>query len=545
MFLSMLMVQPVIAVDLGQQEMRGAWISTVYRADYPSVQNDAQKQQQEFISQLEAMKAMGMNTAVVQIRPKADAFYASDINPWSEILTGTQGQNPGYDPMEFMIAQTHQRNMEFHAWMNPYRITTKGTDLNALAQNHPARLHPDWVIEYNGALYYNPAKEEVKQHICDSVAEIVQKYDVDAIHFDDYFYPSNYPLNEGETRDGAQANARRQDVNTMVQRVYQTIKNIKPTVEFGISPMGIWKNNSSDATGSATTGAEGYYSVYGDARTWIKNGWVDYIVPQIYWKTGTKAADYETLVKWWANEVQGTNVKIYIGQGIYKDDVAAEITTELDINKKYGIDGSVYFSLRDLLNNRQGCQTAVKQYYSKTEIAGANQSQENTAALPEKEEEKGSNTAEPVTPPAEDTIVPALASKASIMVDNKPVAFEVYNINDNNYFKLRDVASALSGSKKQFDTVWDEAKQVIQINPNTAYTEVDGIVVPKKAENTEAIQRLTKLSYEEKEINMISYNIQGNNFYKLRDMAELIPFGVAWDEGSQTVLVDTTKSYTE
>ena len=343
------------ATPKADDDMRAVWISTVYSADYPSTQNNAEAQKAEFIQKLDQAQALGLNTVVVQIRPKGDAFYESDLNPWSAVLTGTQGKDPGYDPMEFMIEETHKRGMEFHAWMNPYRITTSGVDLSALSADNMARQHPDWILTYNNAMYYNPAKEEVKQYITDTVAEVVENYDVDAIHFDDYFYPSNYPLPEGEGREGSAANERREHVNDLIEMVSKRIKSIDSSVEFGISPMGIWKNSSSDPAGSATKGSEGYYTVYGDAKEWVEKGWVDYIVPQIYWETGNSAADYETLVKWWNDLVEGTDVDLYIGQGIYKDSVASEIVKEMQINEKYkNVDGSFFFSLRDLLNDRQG-----------------------------------------------------------------------------------------------------------------------------------------------------------------------------------------------
>ncbi len=333
-----------------EHDMRAVWISTVYSADYPSTQNNPSAQKQEFIEKLEQIKALGLNTVVVQVRPKGDAFYNSAYNPWSAVLTGVQGKHPGYDPMAFMIAETHKRGMEFHAWLNPYRITTSGTDLAALSSDHIARQHPDWILTHKNAMYFNPAREEVKQYIEDSVAEIVQNYDVDAIHFDDYFYPSNYPLPEGESRDGAVANERRRHVDDLISRVSKRINSIKPNVAFGISPMGIWKNNTSDTQGSATKGAEGYYSVYGDAKKWIEQEWVDYITPQIYWEIGNPSADYETLVKWWNDVVEGTDVDLYIGQNIYKDNIAADMKQKLQINEKYhNVDGNCYFSLRDLL----------------------------------------------------------------------------------------------------------------------------------------------------------------------------------------------------
>lgn len=360
-------VQPTQAQTY-ENDMRAVWISTVYNLDYPSTKNNVTAQQNEFIDKLEKIKAMGMNTVIVQVRPKADALYASSINPWSDVLTGQQGKYPGYDPLTFMVQAAHERGIDIHAWLNPYRITTTGTDLNVLCATHPARLNPSWTFTYNNALFYNPEVEEVKQHIVETVKEIAINYNVDGIHFDDYFYPSNYPLPQGETKDGVVANNRREAVNDMVKRVSRTIKTVNATygkaIKFGISPPGIWKNNTSDISGSSTAGRESYYALFADTRTWIKNEWIDYVVPQIYWKIGHSKADYETLVKWWNNEVTGTNVKLYIGQGIYTDDVAKEITKQLQLNKTFSnIKGSVFFSLRDLLNDRQGCKTQITSIY--------------------------------------------------------------------------------------------------------------------------------------------------------------------------------------
>lgn len=347
------------------QEMRAVWMATVFNLDYPTSKNDVNAQKEEYIKKIDELKAIGINTIVVQVRPKADALYKSAINPWSDILTGTQGKDPGYDPMAFMIDEAHQRGMEFHAWLNPYRITTSGTSVAVLHETHPARLHPDWVISHNNALYYNPAVKGVKDHIVATVEEIVKNYAVDAIHFDDYFYPTDYPLPQGEEIDGAVANSRRQHVNEMIQEVSKAIKQTNKNVKFGISPSGIWKNNTADVTGSNTGGKQSYYSVYGDTRTWIRNEWIDYVVPQIYWEIGNKLADYETLVKWWSNEVKGTNVKLYIGQGIYKDNVAEEIDKQLAVNKNYNeVKGSFYYGMSNLLLSKGGC---------KEKIAAANQ----------------------------------------------------------------------------------------------------------------------------------------------------------------------------
>jgi len=347
---------PNVLAAPAPKNMEAVWMATVFNIDFPSTKNDIAAQKNEYIEKLDKLKAIGINTVVFQVRPKADALYKSDINPWSDVLTGIQGKDPGYDPLAFMIEETHKRGLAFHAWLNPYRVTTSGTDLSTLSENHPARSHPDWLISFNNSLYYNPELQEVKNHIIATVEEIIRNYNVDAIHFDDYFYPSKYPLPQGEGRDGSVAKSRIQHINDMVQGVSAAIKSINNNVLFGISPMGIWKNKISDSTGSETSGSESFYTVYADTRTWIKNQWIDYVVPQIYWETGHKAADYETLVKWWSNEVQGTNVKLYIGHGIYKDVVVNEIDMQLRINQKYSVvNGSFYYGMKNLLTNAAGC----------------------------------------------------------------------------------------------------------------------------------------------------------------------------------------------
>jgi len=360
-------------------EMRGVWISSVYNMDWPQTKNNITAQKKEYTDLLDKLKSVGMNTVIVQIRPKSDALYKSSINPWSEYLTGTQGKDPGYDPLVFLIDEAHKRGMEFHAWLNPYRITTSGTDTSKLSANNPARLHPDWVVKHsisNGeALMYNPGLPQVRQYIVDTVKEIVTNYNVDAIHFDDYFYrdgiddDATYKMyGNGMSKD----DWRRENVNTLLQDVKNCIKSIKPNVKFGVSPSGIWKNKSSDSTGSDTRGKESYYSDYADTRTWIKRNLVDYITPQIYWPIGYSAADYSKLIPWWANEVKGSNVDLYIGQGVYKQgessnsnqNIAAEIKNQINLNRQYSqIKGSMYFSARDIIKNTT-LQNDLKDIYS-------------------------------------------------------------------------------------------------------------------------------------------------------------------------------------
>ena len=488
--------------DINRNDMRAVWIATILNLDYPSVKNDENAQKKEFVTMLDKLQAVGINTVMVQVRPKADAFYKSKINPWSESLTGVQGKDPGYDPMAFMIAETHKRGMSFHAWLNPYRVTTNTTDLTTLSANNPARQHPEWLIEYNGSLYYNPELTGVKEHIVDTVKEIVQNYDVDGIHFDDYFYPSNYPLPAGETKDGVVANARRANVNDMVKLVYDTIKSIKPDVLFGISPMGIWKNSSSDVTGSNTKGSEAYYSVYSDCRAWLKAGTIDYIVPQIYWEIGYAPADYETLVRWWSNEVKNSNVSLYIGQAAYRVTVASQMDKQLLINQKYSnVKGSVYFRATDIINNREGIGDKLKAFYSLKKIT-------------------------------------ALPSSHKVVMNGQVQLFDAYNINGSNYFKLRDIAAKLSGSKTQFDVTWDPIFEAINLKTMSPYIFVGGELSPGDGTSKEATMTTATLMLNRELTFAAAYNINGNNYYKLRDLGGLLNFTVNWNPVSETITIN-------
>ncbi len=519
----------------GEKDMRAVWISTVYNSDLLKTKNNAEAQKAEITEKLDVLQQTGINTVVFQVRPKADALYASSINPWSDVLTGAQGQYPGYDPLQFMIDEADKRGMEVHAWLNPYRITTSGTDINVLAQNHPARLHPEWVIVYNNALYYNPELLEVKNHIRDTVIEIIQNYDVDGIHFDDYFYPSDYPLPLGEDKDGAVANQRREHVNEMVKMVHEAIKSSGKDVVFGISPMGIWKNNTTDIEGSATRGKESYYSVFADAKAWIDRELVDYIVPQLYWEQKNAAADYETLVKWWNDQVAGSNVKLYIGQGLYKDVVATEIDSQLAVNSKYAnVDGSFFFSLKDIVENRADCRTKLTNYYASS----------SPQIQPPKGEENSPSGGQQTTDSNENNSggtvsfrTKAIYNKSAVLLNGQSVDFEAYNIDGYNYFKLRDIAMSLSATKSRFDTAWDEESQAIDLITDKPYTAAGGEMSKGDGTDKTAVISSQALSLDGRSVSALAYNIGGNNYFKLRDLGEIIGFDVGWDEDKSIVSI--------
>ncbi|ASA23149.1 family 10 glycosylhydrolase [Paenibacillus donghaensis] len=348
--------------------MKGAWISTVFNLDWPSTSSagKADKQKQEFAVLLDKLKAVGFNAVYVQVRPSADSLYPSELMPWSKFLTGTQGKNPGYDPLAYMVAAAHERGMEFHAWFNPFRAATDAST-SGLASNSVAKAHPSWIVNAGSKLYINPGIPEARQEIMDTVMEVVKGYDVDGVHLDDYFYPSNVAFADDAAYKAynpkgivSKGDWRRDNINEFVRQLGEQIHNVKPSVSYGISPFGVWRNSKVDSTGSDTkAGVSAYDDMYADVRTWIKQDWIDYVAPQIYWSLSFETARYDKLVDWWVKEVEGTDVKLYIGQAAYKvgaSDQKAEwqsgqqIINQLKYNEKYKeVAGSIMFRANDIV----------------------------------------------------------------------------------------------------------------------------------------------------------------------------------------------------
>ncbi len=309
-------------------EMRGVWVSSVYNLDYPSSPTtDPDKLKAEADEILDNCVKWGLNAVFLQVRPSGDALYKSDLFPWSKYLTGSVGTAPqdGFDPLEYWVEAAHKRGLELHAWINPYRITrSKDTEWNSLPSTHPAKMNPDWVVKYSdGNYYFDPGIPEVRDLVTRGAVEIVQNYDVDGLHMDDYFYPGT-DFNDAATyqKYGSSfsniADFRRDSVNQLVAQLDTAVHNIDPDIQFGISPSGIWANKSTDPRGSDTNGSEHYVSSYADSLYWIENGLVDYIIPQIYWEIGHKLADFATLADWWNDAVAGSDVHLYIGMGAYR-----------------------------------------------------------------------------------------------------------------------------------------------------------------------------------------------------------------------------------
>ena len=368
-----------------KREFRGVWVATVTNIDWPSTPRlSSDKQKAELINIFNFHQQAGINAIMLQVRPAADAFYAKSREPWSKWLTGPQGTppNPFYDPLEFAVTEAHSRNMELHAWFNPYRATMDA-NYASLSPQHVTRLHPDWFFTYGGRKLFNPGLPDVREYIIQVILDVVKNYDVDGIHMDDYFYP--YPIAGQRINDQAAFEQygsgkftdirawRRNNVDTLIHALADSIHKYKPHVKFGISPFGIWKNAGQDPEGSQTGGGSSYYEQFADSRKWIEEGWLDYINPQIYWQFGNRAAAFEKLTDWWSDNA--FNHHLYIGQGAYRigeprntafknpDQIPAQIRY---LRNNPRIQGSVYFSSASLRRNYGGLNDSLRNHYYRT-----------------------------------------------------------------------------------------------------------------------------------------------------------------------------------
>ncbi|MEV5440426.1 family 10 glycosylhydrolase [Streptomyces sp. NPDC052682] len=360
-------------------QMRGVWLATVANRDWPSRPGlTAAQQRAELLAHLDRAVSNRLNTVILQVRPAADALWPSPHEPWSQYLTGTQGADPGWDPLGTAVEEAHARGLELHAWFNPYRVATHA-DPARLAASHPARRHPEWVVTYGGKLYYNPGLPEVRAFVQDAMLDAVAKYPVDAVHFDDYFYP--YPV-AGQTFDDDEAYARygaafpdraawrRDNIDRLVRETAAAVRKIRPSARFGISPFGVWRNATTDPLGSDTrAGVQTYDDLHADTRRWVREGWIDYVCPQLYWNIGFAAADYAKLLSWWARVAQGSATRLYVGEALYKagdpaQPVAWQDPAELSRHLTLAQDlpqvrGHVYFAAKDVAADRIGAMARV------------------------------------------------------------------------------------------------------------------------------------------------------------------------------------------
>ena len=384
LFIAALTTLAIAAQTLPKHEMRAAWIATVANIDWPSreAQGHPDLQRQELIHILDSVQALRLNMVIFQIRPTSDALYRSELEPWSHWLTGKQGEWPAsadltnpdgspYDPITFICQEAHKRCIDVHVWLNPSRVTN-GFSPTELAASHIYRKQPELFVKYGKQYYFDPGYDATRRHLCSVVADVVRRYDIDGIHFDDYFYP--YRIAGQDFPDDASFRRfprgftnkddwRRHNVDLVIQELHDTIKTIKPWVEFGISPFGVWRNQSADPQRGSLTqaGVQNYDDLYADILLWLQQGWIDYVVPQLYWEIGKKVADYAILARWWADYSYGRN--LYIGHsvtGVGQSKVEAwnrpnEICRQIRLNRTIPeIQGSVFFPVHTLLENRLG-----------------------------------------------------------------------------------------------------------------------------------------------------------------------------------------------
>ena len=396
-------------------EMRGVWIATVYSIDFPSAKNNVTAQKAELDNIVNTAAKAGLNSLFFQVRPYGDALYKSSIFPWSAELTGTQGKDPGFDPLAYVIESAAKKGIGVHAWINPYRITIGSAnapkhDINALAPNHPVRQNPSMVVAFDdGKLYLNPGDPAAQKLVLDGVKELIENYNIAGIHFDDYFYPSPTVTKDGVTYNAkfnddatyaqygggmSLADWRRSNTYKMIQDTNNLVKSYtNKSVRFGVSPTGIWDNKGSNSLGSDTNGFSSYSQIYADSRKWVKDGIVDYVIPQIYWQIGAKNSDYATLVKWWSDVVKGTNVDLYVGHPAYRIEEwknSDSVMDQLNFNKEYSlVKGSVFYGYSAVKNNTYSFADKLTAFYGK----------DGSASNP-------STPTTPVVPPVKDSIAP-------------------------------------------------------------------------------------------------------------------------------------------
>ncbi len=362
------------------REFRGAWIATVANLDWPSKPGLSVAQQKaELIALLDRAVQLKLNAVIFQVRPMADAVYASPLEPWSEFLTGTMGRapQPFYDPLAFAIAEAHQRGLELHAWFNPFRVSLPPAQVRSpVALNHISSTHPELVRRYGNLLWLDPGEPAAREYVLRVVMDVVKRYDVDGVTFDDYFYPypdkdaagrtmdfpddaswRKYGVPSGMSRD----EWRRANINQFIQNVYHSIKALKPWVKFGISPFGIWRPGFP----KQVQGLDAYAKLYADSRLWLANGWLDYLSPQLYWPVDSPQQSFPVLLNWWSAQ----NVKhrhlwpslnaVNVGAKWKPEEIARQIQV---VRNQPGASGEIIYHLRNLLENRALADVLRAQY---------------------------------------------------------------------------------------------------------------------------------------------------------------------------------------
>lgn len=557
-----------IGVLANDTSLRGVWVSTVYNLDFPSsATTDSTRLKSDIDTIVSNCVDMGYTAIFLQVRPCSDALYPSSIYPWSKFLTGKNGQAPsgGFDPLSYWITKCHFEGIELHAWLNPYRITTGGSsELNSLAENHPAKLHPEWIVKYtDGNYYFDPAIPGVRQLVIDGAEEILVNYDVDGIHIDDYFYPgkdfndsASYSLYGGASF-ASKADWRRNNVDLLVKGLYDMCHRYGTV--FGVSPCGIWENKGNNPNGSNTNGRSAYSEMYADTRGWVLKEYVDYIAPQIYWENGNKSADYNTLAKWWANVCKDTNVKLYIGLADYKSvDVAAsspwyggqEIKNQMEYNMNDSvIDGEIHFRYK-IINGNSALKNVIRTHYDTYPVVPDVQPVlPSEPLLPPVRDDVPEVTVpeDVITPPmeeiptepiipnvpsfepkpdmpplyddytvAEQDIIKVLLNGKYLEMDTNPVI-----INDRTLVPMRAIFEAL-GAKVSWDGATSTATAVKGFEKMTVQIGATYLTKDGKVYNLDSPARI----------------VNSRTLVPVRAISEAFGFSVGWDGNSRTVIIN-------
>jgi uncharacterized lipoprotein YddW (UPF0748 family) len=345
------------------REFRGAWIASVYNLDWPSSPGlSAAAQQTEMRAILDKLAALKMNAVIFQVRSQCDTIYASSIEPWASCLTGTMGRSPGYDPLAYCIQQAHARGIEVHAWFNPFRALSNNSQ--QIAENHVCRRAPGITQKFGSMTWCDPAQPDTRARALNVILDVVKRYDIDGVHMDDYFYP--YPSGSLRFADGKSPAERRSYVDGFVSNLYSAIKRQKSWVRVGISPFGIWRPG---VPAGIEAGIDSYEQLAGDSRKWLKNGWLDYLAPQLYWRNSPQKQSFSTLLTWWRQ--QGTRP---VWPGIATERIggpedhrpASEITQQIELSRKIGKNwnGHIHWSAKSLVKNRGGIASQLATTYT-------------------------------------------------------------------------------------------------------------------------------------------------------------------------------------
>jgi uncharacterized lipoprotein YddW (UPF0748 family) len=346
------------------REFRAAWVAAVYNIDWPSSSGlSTSTQQAEARAILDKLVSLKMNAVILQVRPHADALYSSAREPWSPWLTGTMGKSPGYDPLAYWIQQGHARGIEIHAWFNPFRALSSTS--HSCSASHISKTRPDLIKRYGTMLWCDPSNPDTRAHALAAILDVVRRYDIDGVHLDDYFYP--YPTGGLTFSDGKSPAQRRAYVDSFVSQLYSSVKQQKPWVRVGISPFGIWRPG---VPAGIEAGVDAYEDLAGDSRKWLKNGWVDYLAPQLYWRISPGKQSFTALLEWWRQ--QGSRP---VWPGIATTRIqssedpgrpASEIINQIDLSRKIGKNwvGHIHWSAKGLMKNQGGINTSLARIYT-------------------------------------------------------------------------------------------------------------------------------------------------------------------------------------